>query len=160
MNRNQLISLLNKLANPTMTLLLRSPLHGLASRNLMLITYQGRRSGKIYTTPVNYVRDGDTILVVSSADRTWWRNLRGGAHITARVQGRDFRAGARCNEDPGLVVEGLLVLLQRSPAYCKRADITLGTDGRPERSDNLPRLAQGKVIVRITELVDEMAPIT
>lgn len=45
----------------------------------MLITYRGRRSGNEYTTPVNYVEDGDTLLVVSSRDHDWWKTLRSGS---------------------------------------------------------------------------------
>ena len=42
--------------NPMITWLLRSPLHGLVSKSIMLITYKGRKSSKEYTTPVNYLR--------------------------------------------------------------------------------------------------------
>ncbi|MDE0053611.1 MAG: hypothetical protein OXT64_05055, partial [Gammaproteobacteria bacterium] len=37
--------------NAGMRLLLRSPLHALASRSLMLITFTGRVTGRTYTTP-------------------------------------------------------------------------------------------------------------
>ena len=42
--------------NPIMRTLLRSPLHGLLSDSLMLITYTGRRSQRKFTTPVRYLR--------------------------------------------------------------------------------------------------------
>jgi len=41
--------------------ILRSPLHVLLSRNTLLITFKGRRSGKQFTTPVNYALVGDLI---------------------------------------------------------------------------------------------------
>jgi hypothetical protein len=44
-----------KLYNPIVSWLLRSPLQGLMSSSTMLITFAGRKSGKTYTTPVNYV---------------------------------------------------------------------------------------------------------
>ena len=40
-----------KVMNPIMKGLLRSPLHGLMSGSLMLITYAGRKTGKPYTIP-------------------------------------------------------------------------------------------------------------
>ncbi|MBK6434209.1 nitroreductase/quinone reductase family protein [Candidatus Amarolinea dominans] len=55
--------------------LLRSPLNSLLSSNTLLITMTGRKTGLLITTPVNYVRDGDRLWVISSRDRTWWRNL-------------------------------------------------------------------------------------
>ena len=42
------------------------------SKRPVLLTYTGRMSGKAYTTPVNYLRDGDTLLVVSSCEHIWW----------------------------------------------------------------------------------------
>jgi hypothetical protein len=64
--------------NSMMKWILRSPLHGLISKSTMLITYTGHKSGKLYTIPVNYVRDEDVLSVTSYRHRTWWRNLRGG----------------------------------------------------------------------------------
>jgi hypothetical protein len=57
---------------PFVVALLRSPLHGFMDRSTLLLTYTGRKSGKAYTTPVNYLRDGDTLLVVSSCKHIWW----------------------------------------------------------------------------------------
>ena len=81
------VDLLNGVANPTMKLLLRSPLHRMASGSTMLITVTGRKTGARYTTPVNYVRDGSTLTVFSWRQRTWWRNLRGGAPVALRLRG-------------------------------------------------------------------------
>ena len=66
------------LYNPVVIRLLRSPLQGLMSGSTMLITYAGRKTGKEYTTPVNYVRDGNEPLAVGSREHSWWRTLRGG----------------------------------------------------------------------------------
>src|SRR5579859_2075900 len=63
----------------TVKLLLRSPLHVLMSHQTMLITLQGRKTGKTYTVVVTYVQDGKTVFVLSRA--TWWKNLRGGAQV-------------------------------------------------------------------------------
>ena len=73
--------------NTIMKWVLCSSLHGLLSKNIMLITFTGRKSGKVYTLPVNYVRDGDVFSVVSFRHRTWWRNLRGGAPASGSTQG-------------------------------------------------------------------------
>lgn len=56
----------------------------------MLITFTGRKSGKTYTTPVQYKRRGDTIYVISNRQYIWWKNLQGGAEVTMRIQGGDF----------------------------------------------------------------------
>ena len=60
-----------KLYNPMVIALLHSPLHPLLDEHTMAITVSGRKSGKLYRFPVSYVRDGETLLVISQQDRTW-----------------------------------------------------------------------------------------
>jgi hypothetical protein len=70
-------ALMKCLANPIVPALLRSPLHGLLSRDLMLISMIGRRTGRRQTLPVQYARRGDEVYVLSWPDRRWWRSLAG-----------------------------------------------------------------------------------
>jgi hypothetical protein len=42
-----------KLYNPIVIWLLRSPLHSLMDKSTILVTITGRKSGKIYTVPVS-----------------------------------------------------------------------------------------------------------
>jgi deazaflavin-dependent oxidoreductase (nitroreductase family) len=81
----------NRTGNPLVSTVLRSPLHPLLSRRLALITVTGRRSGREYTFPVAYTRDGDTVTIVVGwpERKRWWRNLRGaGAEVAIRIAGR------------------------------------------------------------------------
>ena len=55
--------------NVPMRALLRSPFHGLASANLCLFLYAGRKSGRRYETPLSYVRDGSRIWLLSGVRR-------------------------------------------------------------------------------------------
>jgi hypothetical protein len=65
------------LANSAVAAVLRSPLHRLLSRSTALIRFTGRRSGREFVTPVQYVRDGEqiVILVGRPATKSWWRNF-------------------------------------------------------------------------------------
>lgn len=54
------------------------------------ITYVGRRSGRTFSTPVNYRRSGDDYLIgVALPDKkSWWRNFLGeGGPVTLRIDG-------------------------------------------------------------------------
>lgn len=95
-----------RFGNNMMTWVLRSPLHGLAGRSL-LITVTGRKSGAQYTLPVNYTRAGDVITILSRRERTWWRNLRGGAPVTLRVDGKDVKGHGTVVEDEAEVAAAL-----------------------------------------------------
>ena len=55
--------------NPVIAALLRSPLHPLLSPGLVLVTVTGRHSGRRYTIPVGYQRDGDDLVVMVSEAR-------------------------------------------------------------------------------------------
>lgn len=84
------MSYMNKFANMILLPLLRSPLHIFASHSIMLITYTGRKSGKIYTHPVQYVREVNTVTFFTPQKRIWWKNLQDKAPITLRIKNVDY----------------------------------------------------------------------
>ncbi len=141
-----------KLYNPLAISLLRSPLHSLLDKNTMLITVTGRMSGKHYTFPVSYVRDGETLLVISQKDRTWWKNLRNGAPVTILLQGHTLRASGETFTDTEMAAKILLLILQSAPAYQRLLHIKLDAAGQPEHPEALKRVAQDHVVVRVREL--------
>lgn len=138
--------------NRLMSALLRSPLHGLISANIMLITVTGRRSGSMYAVPVNYLRDGTALIVMTQADRTWWRNLRGGAPVSVRLQGREYSAHAEALESAGEVAAALVTVARLRPAYARYLGIDLDAGGQPTDLSAAQRAAQGRVIVRVSDL--------
>ena len=66
------------LYNPIVKFVLQSPMHPLMSSNTMLLTFPGRKSGKPYTTPINYAREGNGItspmhpMALGFAVLGWW----------------------------------------------------------------------------------------
>jgi hypothetical protein len=82
--------------NPVVAWLLRSPLHRLLDWGLMLVTVTGRRSGRVYTIPVGYQRDGDALVVLVSkpSRKQWWRNYRERRPIGVWTRGRAARGHA------------------------------------------------------------------
>jgi len=138
----------NRIGNPFVALLLRSPLHAMLSKNMLLITVTGRKSGRKLTTPVGYVRAGDELLIVSSPDRTWWKNLRGGAAVKVHLEGRDLSGQGRVAD----VAESLIEMLQAAPQYQKYLKVSLTPDGQPLDPSALATAAQTRVMVKITGL--------
>jgi hypothetical protein len=79
----------------------------LVGSSLTLVTYRGRRSGRVVTIPVSYVHDGDEVHigVAYPDEKSWWRNFTGEGHpISIRLDGvdRTGHAVARRGDD-GLV---------------------------------------------------------
>jgi deazaflavin-dependent oxidoreductase (nitroreductase family) len=143
-----------KLYNPIVIWLLRSPLHRFLDKNAMLTTITGRKSGKRYTFPVSYIRDGETLLVISQKDRTWWKNLQGGAEVTVYIQGHTLQARGETYTDTEMAAKILLQILQRVPAYQRLLHLPLAANGQPEHPEDLTHLAQEHVIVRMSELTE------
>ncbi len=77
--------------NPLFMWLLRSPLHWVVSPGLVLLTITGRRTGREYTIPVGYQRDGELVIVlVSDAPaKQWWRNFREERPIRMLLRGQE-----------------------------------------------------------------------
>lgn len=75
--------------NKVMMFLLRSPLHALFSRALVLVSYTGRRTGRSVSLPVQYALAGDTIwvLVGRPDTKSWWKNFVGAAPARLRLRG-------------------------------------------------------------------------
>ena len=138
----------NRLGNPILTALLRSPVHGTVDGSLMLISVTGRRSGKVYTTPVNYLREGETLSVISMRERTWWRNLRGGAEVGVYLQGEVRRGHATLVEDDLSVADALGSVLAGHPAHARFLDVPMRPDGTTG-PDDLARAARSRVVVSI-----------
>ena len=133
--------------NPIMLWLLRSPFHPLLDSGTMAITYTGRKSGKRYTVPVNFVQCGEQLLTVSLAKRTWWRNLRGGAEVSLRLRGQDVPAYAEAFDEVNDVSQGLAEIVRSDPKWSKYLKVKLDERGQPSMVD-LDYAAQKRVLVR------------
>ena len=113
----------------------------------MLITFTGRKSKRIYTTPVRYVRDGPTVRCFTSAENQWWRNLRGGAVVCLRIEGSDRRHTAvPIANQPEHVRAHLERFLTQFPQDACYYDIALGPDKRLNAND-LDRASHNTVMV-------------
>jgi hypothetical protein len=99
----------NRVVNPVVRAVLRSPAHGLLSGHLALLTVTGRRTGCAFTFPVGYHRDGDRVTVgVDWPERKrWWRNLSDAAPVEIWLAGvrRAGTGQARGDEHAGVTVE-------------------------------------------------------
>ena len=133
--------------NSAMKFVLRSPAHGMVSKTVLLITFTGRKSGKTYSTPVDYSQDGDQVTIFTHAD--WWKNLRGGAPVTLRIQGRELQGLAEpVAEDKGAVAAGLMAHLRKVPSDAKYYDVTLDNHKNP-RAEEVEKAALSVVMIRV-----------
>lgn len=123
--------------NSVMKWILRSPLHGLMSGSLMLLTYRGQGTGTHYSIPIGYFRWApDEVMAFSSA--RWWTNLRGGAPVTLLLNGQQLQAIPTVIEERDAVIDTLEEFLHRlGPKAARRLPIGLPRDRTPTRQDLL-----------------------
>ena len=134
---------LNKIIVP----ILKSPLHGLLSRGTMLLTFSGRKSGKVYTIPINYVCSGEHFLSTSQRDRTWWRNVGMGEVVSLVVKGKNVSAASYLVQTQAEVKAGLEEVLAKNPRYARYFKIRQFSDGAYDQ-DDLQRVSAEIILVR------------
>lgn len=96
----------------------------------MLITFTGRKSGRVFTTPVRYLNHDGKIRCFTASTNQWWRNLHGGADISLRVRGRSIRCRAEAIAgDPVRVRPALGEFLSHFPQDAAYYDVRLDAQG-------------------------------
>lgn len=142
------IRLLRRL-NPLVVALLRSRLHRLASRELLLLTYVGAQTGVRRTLPLSYV-ETDGRLYLCTRSSAWWRNLRSGRPVELWLRGH------RVTATPVVVdlaaPEALAAFRAFLTANPKTGEMlyAVGTDAdRRPREDDLRREVTRSVVMRM-----------
>ena len=132
--------------NHFVSFLLRTPLHVLLG-DTMLITVTGCRTGKQYSTPVGFYRESDSLWVLTSRDRTWWRNVRHGAHVSLLLGGKTVAAFAEAELDEKAVEGHMLDYIRRMPMTAKPLGIRM--DNKVPNPEDVQRVAKDRLFVKI-----------
>lgn len=140
------IRVLRKL-RPVVVGILRSPLHAVMSREVLLLTYTGRKSGARYTFPLSFVEKNSKLYLCTRPEGSkWWLNLRGGRDVDLRLRGRVVRATATVLErDSDEAFEGLRAFVTQNPTT---GEMVYHIRRGPNEED-LRREVTASVVVRI-----------
>ena len=133
--------------NDFMSWVLRSPFHGMLSNGMMLITVTGCKTGKKYTTPVGYYEEGGYLWVITSRDRTWWKNLRGKAEVDLLFKRKFVKASAELELDEKAVEARMYEYLRHVSQAAKPMGIRMG-DGQANE-DDVARVAKDRLFVKL-----------
>ena len=133
--------------NDFMAWVLRSPLHGMLSNGMMLITITGRKTGKTYTTPVGYYVEGEYLWVITSRERKWWKNLQGGAKVDLLLKRKPVTGIADVELDEKSVLARMSEYLRHIPQAAKQMKVRM-EDGKPNQED-VAATAKDRLFVKI-----------
>lgn len=110
---------------------LRTSLHGIFSKSIMLLVFRGRKTGRVYRTPVSYLREGN--VVTAFTDSPWQHNLLGGASVTVYLKGKAVEGFAEVIDDRDAVTEALTHHLRHVRFDARFYGVSFDADGQPIR---------------------------
>lgn len=140
---------LQGVANGVVRGMLRAPvLSRFAGERLVTLYIVGRKSGKQYTLPVAYTRQGKDLLIGTPFG--WGRNLRTGEPLTIRLKGRIRQADVRVMRDEAEVVAAYETMVRDNKAFANFNKIGFDAEGNPNRDDLRAAWQAGARAFRLT----------
>ncbi|WP_157187265.1 nitroreductase/quinone reductase family protein [Nocardia vinacea] len=127
--------------------ILRSPLHPLLSKKLLIITVSGRKTGREYANPVGYAEHEGHILIGTAAN--WRHNLIPGTPVRIHLRGNTIQATHEVITDEPRATPLYREILTQNPAHGRFAKIHLNPDGTVNLPSLRTALTRGTAIVRL-----------
>jgi len=136
-----------RILNPVMMTLLKSPLHTLISDKILIITFNGRKSGKSYSTPVSYYQENGYVYCFTHA--SWWKNMNGGAKVRLLIRRVEFTGIATpIHENREKKIASLGKLLTAVPNDAVYYDVRKDQQGNLDQGD-LARAVDDATMIEI-----------
>ncbi|GLE52712.1 hypothetical protein [Mycobacterium montefiorense] len=131
-------SALLKLVNPMLGFLLRTPLAGSARKQLMVLSFTGRKTGRPFTLPVSAHVIGSDLYALTGAP--WKQNFRGGAPAQVIYDGKTTAMRGELIRDRAIVSD----LYKRcADSYgLRRAQTMIGLKFRDQRIPTLEEFGE------------------
>lgn len=132
-----------KIINPAYMAILRSPLHRLLDRWLIVLVFTGRKTGKAYRVPVGYGYAGESLYVAT--DARWKHNFEGGAAVRVWLHGRERQGVATilADADPDALRAGYRPLIAARPLLGRVMGIAVAMNGAINETDIARAQARG-----------------
>lgn len=105
----------------------------------------------LFTIPVSYHREHDTVIVITKRQRKWWHNFESPIEVELRLAGRMYAGKAEIQTDGDETLEFMTGYLKKRPVDAKAYG--LATDERTK--DKIAQIIPHIVVIRITISPDE-----
>lgn len=138
-------------ANSLMKWALTTPgLQSMVGQGVALLTFTGRRTGQIYTIPVSYHRENDTVTVITKRARKWWHNFETPIEVELRLAGETFAGKAEVEAGDAEVLEFMTDFLEKRPIDAKAYGL---------KQDEITKEKVASILPHIVLIVIEITPI-
>jgi hypothetical protein len=119
--------------NRLMRAWLRSGWHRPVSSTMMVLTFEGVRSGRTYSFPVSYAEDPEGLMTFTRF--SWSKNFHEERLVSLRLRGREARGTAVAVRDPEVVAERFAYYLRCNPHDGRYFGVRVGRDGREDQTE-------------------------
>ena len=143
---SRILQRLSRAGSPVARLLLSGGTHRLMSRQLLILRFTGRKTGRTYATTVSYVQEGDALLVPGGGK--WWKNLMSGP-VAVRLRGEWLPVTSEVIDESRAMADALGRMMAANPALSVFTGIPRGPDGRPDSKSLERERSRGFVLVRL-----------
>jgi hypothetical protein len=124
--------------NPAVKLLLGTPLGGALRRQMMVLSFTGRKSGRRYSVPVSAHRIDNSLYALASAG--WTANFRDGAKADVLWDGKTTAMRGELIRDPATVAD---LSRRAAESYgAKKAQRMMGLNFRDDRVPTLEEFTE------------------
>ena len=107
-------------ANSLMKWVITTPgLQKMVGGVLALLSFRGRRTGKLYTIPVSYYRDDGLVTIITKRQHKWWHNFENPMEVGLRLAGRTCTGKAIIQIDDAANLDFMTKFLQNRPVDAK-----------------------------------------
>ena len=139
-----------------MAVMLKTPgVERIVGKSTALISFKGRKSGRLITCPLSYLRDDDRIIVAGHRTRQWWRNLEANPEVRVRLAGKTLDGRATVSAYPDDALADYVAYVEAQPMVAKIAEIPLDDNGKADQ-DKAREVLGYSVVVSIK--LEEAAP--
>ncbi|QGN31771.1 nitroreductase/quinone reductase family protein [Microlunatus sp. Gsoil 973] len=125
---------------------LHTPLHPLLSSRWASLEFTGRKTGKVYHTPIAYYREDDRVWITTGSP--WWRNLRNGAPVRLLIRLRAYEGTADPVADPAQAAHRLRQILDSVPILAYPGDVRI-VGGQVSDAELDRVIAAGRKVIEI-----------
>lgn len=143
-----------RLANLVVVALSETPLHRLFSHQVMVLRFNGRRSGRAFTIPVSFMTisqsDSEQVLCMTDSANIWWKNLLDPQVMAITLRGQRYAVSATVVTDDHQAIERALA------SFCRRSRVSalfsgVSMSGGEPNSADLTVAAKRHVLIELTQ---------
>lgn len=123
----------------------------MVGQGVALLSFQGAKTGKPYTIPVSYHREGDVVTITTKRQRKWWHNFETPAPVELRLAGRMYRGTAGIVPDDAAALEFMTGYLQKRPVDARAYGLSKEELTRERIAGIVPHIVLIRVAITPTE---------